>query len=200
MAPLETINLPHLPAELPVFVALYRNVENADFLLQQLLAGNTEFEYALIDASMILSRTHAITAIFRAVNDYMNKRLKSRNVHSEIVFSFSAANNIADSFRKFGISDSTKDLLVVKVAVSPEITYDSVARHLETSIQGISVTFDDQSISEISEFAKIKKAYKLGALPTPQAKTDAKEANGTPDDAKRRLELSILGAIALRGS
>lgn len=53
MAPLETINLPHLPAELPVFVALYRNVENAEFLRQQLLAGNTEYEYALIDASMV---------------------------------------------------------------------------------------------------------------------------------------------------
>ncbi|KAJ6092633.1 hypothetical protein N7486_007922 [Penicillium sp. IBT 16267x] len=196
MAPLETINLPHLPAELPVFVALYRNVENAEFLRQQLLAGNTEFEYALIDASMVLSRTHAITAIFRAVNDYLNNRLKSRNVHSEIVFSFLAANNIADSFRKFGIADSTKDLLVVKVPVSSEITHDSVATHLETSIKGTSVTFDDQILSEISDIAKIKKVYKLGALPTP----GVKQASGTPDDANRRLELSILGAIALRGS
>ena len=54
MAPqLETIHIPHLPANLPVHVALYRNVENAAFLRQQLLAGNTEFEYALIDASMV---------------------------------------------------------------------------------------------------------------------------------------------------
>ncbi|KAJ5751852.1 hypothetical protein N7520_008769 [Penicillium odoratum] len=200
MALLESVHLPHLPADLPVFVALYRNVENAAFLRQQLLAGNTEFEYALIDASMVLSRTHAITAIFRAVNDYMTDRLKSRNVHSEIVFSFSAANNIADSFRKFGIADSTKDLLVVKVPVSPEITHDSVAAHLETSILGNSVPFDDQIISEISDITKIKKAYKLGALPTPGAKADPKQVNGTPDDSKRRLELSILGAIALRGS
>jgi EKC/KEOPS complex subunit CGI121/TPRKB len=85
--------------------------------------------------------------------------------------------------------------LVVKVPVSPEITHDSVATHLEASIKGISVTFDDQLLSEISDIAKIKKAYKLGALPTP----GAKQASG-PDDAKRRLELSILGAIALRGS
>lgn len=114
MAQLETISLPHLPSIL-VHVALYRNVQNAAFLRQQLLAGNSEFEYALIDASMVcdslkskfhectvylirkqqvLSRLHAITAIFRAVNDYMNGRLKSRNVHSEIVFSFNQANNV----------------------------------------------------------------------------------------------------------
>ncbi|KAJ5601911.1 hypothetical protein N7510_011445 [Penicillium lagena] len=198
MAQLETLALPHLPSSLPVHVALYRDVQNSAFLKQQLLGGNAEFEYALVDASMVLTRAHAIAAIFRAVNDYMNGRLMSRNVHSEIVFSLSPANNIADSFRKFGIADTTKDLLVVKVSVSPEITHESVAAHLATAIQGTSVPFDDETLSEVSDITKIKKAYKLGALPSPSSKT---ECNGTPDhDAKRRLELSLLGAIALRGS
>jgi hypothetical protein len=56
MAQLETIDIPHLPSSLPVYVALYRNVENADFLKQQLLAGKSEFEYALIDASMVCAQ------------------------------------------------------------------------------------------------------------------------------------------------
>ncbi|KAJ5888196.1 hypothetical protein N7495_008237 [Penicillium taxi] len=191
---LESINLPHLPASLPIHVALYRNVENAAFLREQLLAGNTEFQYAFIDASMVFSREHALTAIFRAVNDYLNDRLKSHNVHSEIVFSFNPTNHIGESLRKFGVSDSTKDLLAVKVSVSPEITHDSVAAHLESSIKGTSVPFDDQIISEISDITKIKKVYKLAALPSPGDKV----SNGT--DARRRLELSLLGAIALRAS
>ncbi|KAJ5232207.1 hypothetical protein N7468_005163 [Penicillium chermesinum] len=193
---LETVALPHLPASLPVHVALYRNVENSVFLRQQLLAGNADFEYALIDASMILSRQHAITAIFRAVNDYLNNRLKSRNVHSEIVFAFNPTNNIADSFRKFGISDATKDLLIVKVSTSPEISHDSIAAHLKDSVQGTLVAFDSETLSQISDVSKIKKQYKLGALPSPGA-----QANGAQDDSiKRQLELSLLGAIALRGS
>jgi EKC/KEOPS complex subunit CGI121/TPRKB len=49
---LETISLPHLPL-MPVHVALYRNIQNAAFLKGQLLAGDTEFEYAFIDASMV---------------------------------------------------------------------------------------------------------------------------------------------------
>ncbi|KAJ5389951.1 EKC/KEOPS complex subunit [Penicillium cataractarum] len=193
---LETVNIPHLPGSLPVHVALYRNVQNSAFLRQQLLAGNAEFEYALIDASLVLSRAHALAAIFRAMNDYMNNRLRSHNVHSEIVFSFNPTNNIAESFRKLGIADSTKDLLIVKVSVTPEITHDSVAAHLESSVEGTSVPFDDLTLSEISDISKIKKLYKLGALPSPAAKPDASQ----PDDAKRRLELSMLGAIALRGS
>lgn len=49
----ETIHLSHMPPELAVFVALYTDVENASFLKDQLLAGNADFEYAFIDASMV---------------------------------------------------------------------------------------------------------------------------------------------------
>ncbi|PYH38494.1 EKC/KEOPS complex subunit CGI121/TPRKB [Aspergillus neoniger CBS 115656] len=193
---LETIHLSHLPPSMPVHVALYRDVQNAPYLRQQLMSANAEFEYAFIDASTVLSRTHLLSAVFRAVNDYMNGRLKSRNVHSEMVFSLSPATNIAESFRKFGITDSTKDLLVVKLSVTPEITHDSVAAHLGQNVEGMPVPFDDETLSKISDIAKIKKAYKLGALNT----TPPNQANDTQDNGMRRLELSVLGAIALRGA
>ncbi|GAB1206605.1 hypothetical protein APSETT445_005295 [Aspergillus pseudonomiae] len=144
----------------------------------------------------VLSKAHVSSAIFRAVNDYLNERLKSRNVHSEIVFSFSPTNNIADSFRKFGISDSTKDLLVVKVSTTPEITHDSVATHLAQSVEGSPVPFNDETLSEIADVAKIKKAYKLGALPS----APAGQVNGAGNSDSMRLENSIIGAIALRGA
>jgi hypothetical protein len=53
MSNLETIHLSHLPSTLPIHVALYRDLQNASFLREQLLAGNSEFEYAFIDASMV---------------------------------------------------------------------------------------------------------------------------------------------------
>ncbi|OJK03111.1 hypothetical protein ASPACDRAFT_113841 [Aspergillus aculeatus ATCC 16872] len=192
----ETIELAHLPPSMPVHVALYRDVKNAASLRQQLISGNADFEYAFIDASMVLSRAHALSAVFRAVNDSINGRLKSRNVHSEIVFSFSPANNIAESFRKFGIADSTKDLLVIKVSMTPDVTHDSVATHLSQHVDGSTVPFDDENLSNIADVTKIKKAYKLGALKTPSST----QANGTQGDGMRQLELSIMGAIALRGA
>lgn len=45
----------------------------------------------------VLSRAHAIAAVFRAVNDYMNNRLKSRNVHSEIVYSLNPTNSVCST-------------------------------------------------------------------------------------------------------
>lgn len=49
----QAIQLAHVPTELTLLVALFRNVKNAAFLREQLLAGNAEFEYAFIDASTV---------------------------------------------------------------------------------------------------------------------------------------------------
>ena len=43
----------------------------------------------------IISPNHILAAVFRAVNDYLRDRLKSRNVHSEIVFALSPNNNVS---------------------------------------------------------------------------------------------------------
>ena len=90
---MEVITLPHLPDH-PLHIALFEDVQNASFLRQQLLAGNTDFEYAFLHAPVILSRNHVLTACFRAINDLINNRLKSRNVHSEIVFAMSPNNHV----------------------------------------------------------------------------------------------------------
>jgi hypothetical protein len=53
MALLESIHLEHLPPSYTLHAALFTSVTNAPFLHQQLLDGNTDFEYALIDASVV---------------------------------------------------------------------------------------------------------------------------------------------------
>ena len=110
MAQLTTFHLAHLPPDLAVNIALFRDLKNQSFLKQQLLDGNEAFEYAFLDAQsvclhgiplsrlindpQILSTTHILAAVFRAATDMANKRMKSRNVHSEIVFALSPNNNV----------------------------------------------------------------------------------------------------------
>lgn len=91
---METVQLPHLP-EHPLRIGLFKDVKNARYLRQQLLDGNSDFEYAFLDPAAVLSRSHVLAACFRAINDMQNARLKSRNVHSEIVFSLSPNNNVS---------------------------------------------------------------------------------------------------------
>jgi len=199
MSHLETLYLSHLPTSLPIHIALFRDLRNAAFLREQLLSGNSAFEYAFVDASMIFSRTHILAAIFRAVNGHISSRLKSRNVHSEIVFCLSPNNNIAESFRKFGITDSTKDLLVVKVSVTPDITHDSVVEHLGKFIEATPLPFDDETLATLSNISKIRKVYKLSPALAVAATTSSciGEAGG---GEKKGLEACVLGAMALRGA
>lgn len=52
MAAMEKIQLPHLERYV-IYAAIFRDVQNASFLRDQLLEGNIDFEYAFIDASMV---------------------------------------------------------------------------------------------------------------------------------------------------
>jgi hypothetical protein len=63
MALLQTVRLEHLPHSHEIHIALYRDITNASFLQQQLLDGNTNFEYALIDAGVV---SIAATLLFLA--------------------------------------------------------------------------------------------------------------------------------------
>lgn len=112
---------------------------------------------------------------------------------------------IAESFRKFGISNDTKELLVLKVSISPHFTTENVQKHLDDVIKGTSLPFDDDSLGKVRDLAKIRKAYKL---PDPWSKGRQKAAfelvNGDDgvdmDREQKELEVAILGAIALRGA
>jgi EKC/KEOPS complex subunit CGI121/TPRKB len=50
---LETVQLEHIPSTHTVHMSLFKDVQNAAFLHEQLLARNADFEYALIDASVV---------------------------------------------------------------------------------------------------------------------------------------------------
>lgn len=50
---LETVKLEHVPAKYEVNVALFRDVQNAEFLHKQLLDRNADFEYGFVDASVV---------------------------------------------------------------------------------------------------------------------------------------------------
>ncbi|KAI9802471.1 MAG: hypothetical protein M1825_002856 [Sarcosagium campestre] len=200
----QTLHLEHISPEIALYIALFSNVTNGEFLKQQLLDGNADFEYAFIDASTIVSTTHVLAATYRALVDLSNKRLKTRNIHSEIVFSLSPNNNIAESFRRFGVSDSTTGLLAIKVSTSPRITLDIVERHLDDVVNGTAISFTDQSIAAMTDLTKVNKIYKLGLgneLKVIDSTAEGINAEATTIvDLRRKAEVGIVASMALRGA
>lgn len=108
---------------------------------------------------------------------------------------------IGEAFRRFGISEATKNLLVIKVATSPDVTLESVTGHLDQHIKGTPLVFDDAALASLSDIGRIRKVYKLTS-PTSGKKVNGVAAGGEVA-AERDLdfvESQILGSIALRGA
>ncbi|KAF2186761.1 CGI-121-domain-containing protein [Zopfia rhizophila CBS 207.26] len=203
MAAVQTFYLPHYPTY-PIYVCMFKDVSNADFLRSQLLEANPKFDYAFLDATMILSLPHLLSASFLALHSHVTHRSKTRTPHSELVFRLHPSNNIGESYKRFGISDSTTYLIAVKIGLGPETTAESVMEHLSENVKGEAVLIGGGGL-EIGMWAneaKVRKVYKL------ENKDAAKkEKNGAVNgvdraEANQRQEVEsvILGMVSLKGS
>lgn len=98
---LEKIQLEHIPPTYQVYAAFFRDVTNTEFLHTQLLSRNSEFEYAFVDASAVISRLQLLSAVYSSLNALIVGALRTPNVHSEIVVSLSTNNNVPSPKRPF---------------------------------------------------------------------------------------------------
>ncbi|KAL9058641.1 MAG: hypothetical protein Q9162_001648 [Coniocarpon cinnabarinum] len=200
---LSTIPLIHLsPPNNSIHVALFTDVANGAFLRRQLIDGNEDFEYAFIDCANIVGTSQVLSACFRAINDAQNDRLRSRNVHSEIVFSLGTNSNIGTSLKAFGVDATTKHLLAIKVsrAGSNEMLdaeRDAIQHHLNTHVQGHALPFTKDSISKMTDWPKVRKTYKLSDFNL-QSLTNG--SDGAESELHKEIETAIVGMIVLRGS
>ncbi|KAJ4286627.1 hypothetical protein N0V88_007916 [Collariella sp. IMI 366227] len=200
---LEKIDLEHVPTTHQVYAALFRDVVNTEFLHAQLLSRNSEFEYAFVDASSVISRIHLLSAVYSALNTLVNGTLRTPNVHSEIVVSLNINNNIADAYRRWGITPGkTKDLIVVKVVPPPASTahdeplthaqtQEAIWAHLTQHVHGTPTLLTDADLSQITDWSKVRKYYRLNGVP-------ALEKLGDEERVKKSENLAIMG-MALRG-
>lgn len=113
---------------------------------------------------------------------------------------------IAESFRRFGITPTTTSLLVIKVLDPSGAT--SISDHLSASIQGTPIPFEDAEIAKITDVTRVKKVYKLNNVPSLGGGGGGKKTNGvvngvggrSGEEGRKELEVLILGAMALRGN
>ncbi|CAG8581692.1 17199_t:CDS:2 [Cetraspora pellucida] len=104
----------------------------------------------------VLDKFQLLVAVNNAVHSENYSKLKTHNVHSEIVYNLSPTTNISESLRRFGISDSTNEIIVVKVGGNDD---DEIKSHLNTLIDGEESSLDD--FSKFTDLSCIKKQSKM---------------------------------------
>ncbi|BGP31152.1 hypothetical protein JCM10296v2_002916 [Rhodotorula toruloides] len=122
---MESYPLPHTGQT--VHLALW-SVRNAAQLRQRLVAASqlpadeegererAAVDFAFVDAKMLTSRLHLLTAVQQALLARADNALKTKTLHSEVLWMLEPGSNISDSLKHFGLSPSTSYLALVHIA------------------------------------------------------------------------------------
>ncbi|KAL3852707.1 hypothetical protein ACJMK2_016325 [Sinanodonta woodiana] len=100
-------------ADSSITMVLYDELENSKEIRKCVMDGSVEA--SLLKPILILDKFQVIVAATRAIHNQRHKRMTTKTIHSEILFCLSPSKNISDSYRKFGLGDEDKCMLVVIV-------------------------------------------------------------------------------------
>ncbi|KAG2130451.1 CGI-121-domain-containing protein [Suillus bovinus] len=181
-----------------VHVALFDDVTNAAAIRSRIVQaarnpgvdGNTEREavnFAFIDARLISSPLHLQTAIYQALLSEAQGQLRTKTVHSEILWALNPTNNITEAIRRYGVSDESTTLIIVRVDVSDT---PHLQRRMCDIIQGCMVPF--QALGKITDWSIIKKHYKL------DSESALKELQRNLDRERSIIDNIVVSSVAMK--
>ena len=110
---------------------------------------------------------------------------------------------IADAYRRWGINPGkTKDLIVVKVVLSPAAAQEEFSAetqppqtiwdHLQQHVKGTPTPLTDAELAQATDWPKVRKYYRLNGVPALERLADEQEK------IQQSERLAIMG-MALRG-
>ncbi|KAH7930319.1 CGI-121-domain-containing protein, partial [Leucogyrophana mollusca] len=196
---MDILRYPQFPAHLSaVYVALFSEVNNAAALRSRIVKaasipgaeGDAEREavnFAFIDARLITSYLHLQTAIYQAILAASQDGLRTKTVHSEILWALNPTNNITEAIRRYGVSDTSGTLLVVHVA-SPDVA-DVQSKMAAVSSGSISPL---SALGKTTDLASVKKHYKLNTEPA------VIEAAGNPELERAIIDNIVVSSVAMK--
>ncbi|KAG8702382.1 hypothetical protein FRC08_003530, partial [Ceratobasidium sp. 394] len=118
----------------------------------------------------------------------------TKTVHSEILWALNGSNNISESIKRFGVSDSSKSIFAVRVC-GPELSIDDVLAGMKAAVQGEEVPLE--KLDEITDWSLVTKYYKVSNDPAVVDQT--KEQKGElSDDAKATINEIVVSSVAMK--
>ncbi|KDE02661.1 hypothetical protein MVLG_06797 [Microbotryum lychnidis-dioicae p1A1 Lamole] len=210
---METILLSH--HNVVVHYALF-SLRNASYLRQRLIAASTlpddehgtserqAVKFAFLDASMLTSRLHLLTAVSQALLSRSNGTARTHTIHSEILYSLEPGTNISDSLKHFGLSNTTQHLCLVHVTSTPAESLNSINEAGKRVLERMQALVDGGGLLSLDQLGghegslvnekSLRRLYKLNQDPL----LLKAQASNNPRTSPKALDEIVISAVALK--
>ncbi|KAM0745763.1 CGI-121-domain-containing protein [Meredithblackwellia eburnea MCA 4105] len=156
-----------------VTLALFTDVKNAPQIKDRLVnastlpddaEGNAEREalnFSFLDASMVTSRIHVLTAVSQALIAQSHQALKTKTLQSEVLYELEPGTNITESLRHFGLSSNTTSALLVHFD-SGSVDEKGIYERMKRAVEGQLASLDWlEATHEGLNMKGLRKLYKV---------------------------------------
>ncbi|KAH9995180.1 CGI-121-domain-containing protein [Russula compacta] len=162
---MESFVYPHFSST--VHVALFKSITNATELRARIVRASTlegiegevereDVNFAFINARLVTSVLHIQTAITQALLAAAQNTLRTKTVHSEVIWALNPSNNITEAFRRYGISEDTTALLVIRI--NP-LEFSDVKSRMSAVVEGTHAPISE--LAGLTDWVAVKKYNKL---------------------------------------
>ncbi|KAH9007272.1 CGI-121-domain-containing protein [Lactarius hatsudake] len=193
---MESFAYPHFSSI--AHVALFDRVTNAGEIRARIVRasslegdeGDAEREavnFAFIDARLVTSVLHIQTAITQALLAAAQNTLRTKTVHSEVIWALNPSNNITEALRRYGVTDDSTALFVIRI--EPLASID-VRSRMSAVIEGTLVPMS--ALAGLTDWVAVKKYNKLGGDPF------IKEIQNDPAHEHHLIDNIVVSFVAMK--
>ncbi|KAI1314928.1 hypothetical protein EDD11_001565 [Mortierella claussenii] len=152
---MESYPIDAVPTAGNIHMACFTAVKNAPDLKEQLQAQDKTLAFAMVESNLIMDVFQLLTAATKAAQDNEAGKLSTQSLNSEIIYNLSPTKNIAESLKRFGITENTTSLIAVKIGGNPDEVMDIMLK----TVDGILVSFS--KLDQEKDMVKLRQIYKI---------------------------------------
>ncbi|KAG0371940.1 hypothetical protein BGX24_000958 [Mortierella sp. AD032] len=152
---MESFPIDSLPTAGDIHMACFSAVKNAPDLKEKLQNQDKSLTFAIVESTLIMDVFQLLLAATKAAHDNETGKLATQTISSEIIYNLSPSKNIAESLKRFGISEDTTSLIAVKIGGNP----DEIIEDMSRTVDGILVSFS--KLDQEKDMVKLRQYYKI---------------------------------------
>ncbi|CAO1629040.1 unnamed protein product [Sympodiomycopsis kandeliae] len=171
---METHTYPHFPSgSNTIHLSVWHEVTNSDQIKQNLISVSKlasdspeqqSMNFAFIDGKNITSRDQLLNACHLAIIAAEEGNMKTKTLHSEVLWNLMPGSNISESLKKIGISSTTSTLILVQITDRNKQASEVLTQMQNVIGTGTSARLSPnglENLSSTTDWKSVQKLFKL---------------------------------------